>query len=124
MADRSTKFRRVPERFSAGWLQDLDSRTALAREIRARYSALTNDLGGLERLSYQRRTLAERVVWLEYWLAMQEQHLAAGNGEFDAGKWTQACNALSGLLKTLGLDRVASDAPDLQTYLKQREQAQ
>jgi len=110
----------VPERFRQGWLHSLDGRLSLARELRQRYQELTDDLGGADQLSYQRRTLAERAVWLEYHLSRQEQALAEGGEDFNAGQWVQSCNALVGLLKTLGLDRAARDVPSLAEYLAQR----
>lgn len=111
--------RTVPEKFQAGWLDDLDSRTAIAREMRERYQELTDDLGGVARLSYAQRSLAERALWLEYWLAAQERNLASG-GQFDVGKWTQAANALQGIFAKLGLHRVARDI-GLNEYLNRKE---
>ena len=98
----------IPEKFTQGWLTELDSRTALAKEMRERYTTLTNDLGGLPCLSYQQRSLAERALWLEYWLASQERILAEG-GEFDVGRWTQAANSLQGLYAKLGLSRTTRE---------------
>ena len=95
----------VSSNFKNGWLDELDSRTAIAKEMRDRYTELTDDLGGLERLSYQQRSLAERSLWLEFWLSSQERTLAEG-GEFDAGRWVQACNGLQGIYAKLGLDRI------------------
>jgi hypothetical protein len=106
----------IPEDFHHGWLDSLDYRTAMAREMRERYVALTNDLGGVDRLSYAQRSLCERALWLEFWLASQERALAAG-AEFDAGKWTQACNALQGIFSKLGLRRQTRDVPSLPEYL-------
>ena len=90
--------------------------------MRGRFVALTNDLGGVDRLSYAQRSLCERSLWLEYWLASQERSLAAGS-EFDAEKWTQACNASQGIFTKLGLKRVPRDVPDLSQWLREREQA-
>ena len=89
--------------------------------MRDRFVALTNDLGGVDRLSYAQRSLCERALWLEFWLASQERSLAAGS-EFDAGKWTQACNALQGIFTKLGLKRVPRDVPDLSQWLQKRGQ--
>ena len=97
-----------PVKFSPNWLDTLDGRTALAQVLRNRHTELTNDLGGIDQLSYPQKTLINRALFLEYWLEQQEQALANG-GEFDAGKHTQAVNALSGLLTKLGLHRVARD---------------
>lgn len=117
-----TKEQTPPERYAPNWLDSLDGRTGIAQEMRQRYSALTNDLGGLDRLSYAQRSLAERALWLEYWLAQQERNLATG-GEFDVGKWTQAANSLQGIFAKLGLERQAKDVPNLSDYLNRRASA-
>lgn len=106
-----------PERFTTGWLSQLDGRTAIAQIMRERYRDYTEDLGGADRLSYAQRSLVERALWLEYWLASQEQELANGN-EFDVGKWTQAANSLQGIFSKLGLQRQIRDVPNLADYIK------
>lgn len=111
--------KQIPEKYSPGYLDDLDGRLAVAQVMRERYRAFTDDLGGADRLSYAQRSLVERALWLEYWLADQEQNLARGN-EFDVGKWVQAANSLQGILTKLGLDRVAREVPDLADFLKSR----
>lgn len=57
---------------------ELDGRTSIAKDVRARFDALVNDLGGLDSLNYGHRILAERAVWLEYLLATQERDRVAG----------------------------------------------
>tara|TARA_R110001592_G_scaffold59472_4_gene180536 strand:- start:31 stop:384 length:354 start_codon:yes stop_codon:yes gene_type:complete len=111
--------KQIPETFAPGYLDRMDGRYAVAQVMRERYRAFTDDLGGASRLSYAKRSLVERALWLEYWLAQQEQALAKGE-VFDVGKWTQAANSLQGILTKLGLDRQAKDVPNLQDYLKQR----
>ncbi|MBE0471447.1 MAG: hypothetical protein IBX55_18300 [Methyloprofundus sp.] len=106
-----------PTKFANGWLNELDGRTGIAQVMRERYTELTNDLGGVSNLSYMQRSLVERALWLEYWLAQQEQQLASGS-EFDVGKWVQAANSLQGLLSKLGLDRKAKDPVNLSDFLK------
>ena len=108
-----------PKKFSTGWLSELDGRTAIAQEMRERFRAFTDDLGGAETLSYAKRSLVERALWLEFWLAQQEQALAGGS-DFDVGKWVQAANALQGILSKLGLDRQAKDVPSLNEYLARK----
>lgn len=110
-----------PQKFSTGWLSELDGRTGIAQVMRERYRAFTDDLGGSDRLSYAQRSLVERALWLEYWLAQQEQSLAGGS-DFDVGKWVQAANSLQGILTKLGLDRVARDVPDLAQYLAKKSE--
>jgi hypothetical protein len=87
--------------------------------MRERFRAFTDDLGGADTLSYAKRSLVERALWLEFWLAQQEQALAGGS-DFDVGKWTQAANALQGILSKLGLDRQAKDLPSLNEYLARK----
>ncbi|MDZ7852941.1 MAG: hypothetical protein U5L98_09920 [Halomonas sp.] len=96
----------LPPQYSHDWLEKLDGRTTLARAVRSRYDALTADLGG--DLSYQRKSLCKRAVWLEAQIEMQEAALARGE-EVDAGGMVQKINTMIGLFKTLGLDRKARD---------------
>lgn len=108
----------TPQRaYTTDWLQQLDGRTALAVELRQRQLALTDDLGGVDRLSYQQKALVDRALFLEFHLQQEELKLASGQ-EFDAGRWVQSCNALTGIFKTLGLHRQAKQAVDLNSYLK------
>lgn len=107
----------LPNEYSQDWLERLDGRTSLARAVRSRFADLTTDLGG--DLSYQRRSLAKRAVWMEATIEQMEAALARGE-DVDLGRMTQAVNSLQGLLKTLGLDRVARDVPSLSDYLAQR----
>ena len=90
------------------WLQSLDGRTAIAQELRQRQTSLSNDLGGIESLSYQQRALVDRAIFLEYHLQQQELRLASGE-QFDSGQWVQAANSLSGIFSKLGLQRKAKD---------------
>jgi hypothetical protein len=100
------KPRSVPENFKEGWLPALDKRTAISAEMRTRFVALTNDLGGSIDISYAQRSLCERALWLEYWLSKQEQALANGT-DFNVGGWIQGCNSLLGILSRLGLKKKA-----------------
>lgn len=110
----------IAESYKPGWLDSLDGRYGVARELRQRFAEVCKDLGGIERLSYMQRSLAERGLWLEFWLSQQEQQLAKG-GDFDASRWIQAANSLQGIYSRLGLERRAKDVPDLQSYLRERE---
>ena len=117
--DIVSKLQQPPDRFSNGWLDRLDGRTGIAVAMRERYQQFTDDLGGLDRLSYAQRSLAERALWLEFWLADQERELASG-GDFNVNRWIQGCNSLQGILTRLGLQRQAKDVPDLGEYLAKR----
>lgn len=98
---------KLPEKFSVGFLSDLDGRTDLARALRANRDAIVTDLGGDEELSHVKNALVERFVWLEGILHSIEHDMAKGQApKTEAiGKWVQAVNSLSGLAKVLGTDR-------------------
>ncbi|ADH85955.1 hypothetical protein [Desulfurivibrio alkaliphilus] len=108
-----------PSRYSADWLDKLDGRSRVYQVLKQRHDNILSDLGGPEGMSYAQRALASRAVWLEYWIEQQERNLANG-GDFDSGRYTQACNSLMGLLAKLGLKRQAKDIT-LADYIKQRE---
>ena len=116
----SAKQTDIPSEYSADWLEKLDGRTRLAQAVHRRYETLAADLGGLDALSYQQRSICKRAIWMEAIIEQQEAALARGE-EVDQGKLTQAVNTLIGLLKTLGLERKATDVPDLQSYLRSRQ---
>ena len=119
------KLAAIPDQFTAGYLDRLDGRSKVAVDMRARWQAMTDDLGGADQLSYSQRSLVERALWLEHWLHVQEQALADGDHEaFDAGKWTQACNSLQGILVKLGLERRQKDVTDLHSYIARRSEKQ
>ena len=114
------RLKTLPKKFTTGWLLELDKRTALAQVMLERYRAFTDDLGGAGNLTYGQRSLVERVLHLEYWLALQERALIEG-ADFDVGKWVQATNSLQGILSKLGLERQAKGVTSLKEYLHARE---
>lgn len=109
----------MPEKPRQGWLAALDMRTAVGRDMRGRYAEVCADLGGEGSLSYSQRSLVERALWLEFWIAQQERILADG-GEADIGRMTQATNSLLGLYRTLGLERRQRDVTTLSDYINGR----
>lgn len=111
-----SKTQGIPADYSADWIEKLDGRTRLAQAVRNRYTQLTNDLGGHDSLSYQRRSLARRALWQEAVIEQMEAALARGE-DADLGRLTQAVNSLQGLFRTLGLDRVATDTLTLSDYI-------
>lgn len=119
----TTKDAEVPEKYAQGWLDNLDGRYGLARELRQRFAMVCDDLGGVDSLSYYQRSLVERSLWLEYFLTRQEHDLMQGEN-FDAGKWIQGCNSLQGIATRLGLHRKARDVPTLASYLASKAAAQ
>lgn len=107
----------LPDDYAPDFLEKLDGRSSLSRAVRSRYAELVSDLGG--DLSYQRRSLAKRVIWLEATVEQAEAALARGE-EVDHGALTQRINTIIGLYKTLGLERVAKEA-NLSDFLAARE---
>ncbi len=117
---RERRRRDIPGHWHAGILSELDQRTALARELHERLDALMDDLGGRDHLSYQQRVLCERAIFLELWCQREEAKLCRGGDMVAVAQWTQASNALAGLLGKLGLERQAKHIPTLHEYLKSR----
>lgn len=109
----------LPLRYSADWIEKLDGRTTLAKVVQSRLAELQADLGGLDALSYQERSLTRRAVWLEALIESREAALARGE-EIEEGAHVQSINALIGVWKALGLHRRQKDVTDLQSYLRSK----
>lgn len=112
----------VPERFDPQFLEDLDGRTLAAKRLRNRLAEVHADLGGVDVLSYSKRSLALRAIWLESWLEAREVEAAQGK-PIDIGRQTQALNTLIGLWRLLGLERRPRDVPSLNEYLGRQASA-
>jgi hypothetical protein len=110
----SGKHRQIPERYSEQWITALDNRTALARAVQARLGELMADLGN--DLSYQRKSLCKRVVFIECLIEQHEAAIARGDQVYP-GPLVQAVNSLTGLFRALGFDRVRKDV-SLADYIK------
>ena len=119
---RPRKTAAAPEKPAPGWLAALDGRTAIAQDMSARFAEICADLGGVDGLSYMTRSLIERALWLEYWLAAQERDLAEGK-DLDAGRYVQAANGLQGIFSKLGLERRPQDVTSLGAYIAQKARA-
>lgn len=106
----------VPERFVPRFWDDVDGRSGIAKEIRRRYEELKTDAGAD---SAQKDLLVRRAVFIALQLETMEC-TAAETGEFNFAIYTQAVNALSGLLTKLGLERHKQVVADLQAYVRGR----
>ena len=106
----------MPERYAPDFLSRMDGRCKVARVLRDRLHALTQDLGGTDAMSYQQRSLCMRAIHLEARIEGWENQLAQGK-PVDTGPYVQAVNALQGLYKGLGLSRQAKRVPALHEYL-------
>lgn len=100
--------RYLPARFKPGFAWQLNRRSSLARELARELWDLWQDLGGLDSLSAQQRTLVERVVFLRRQILEHEQQALSGDpGKLTPNEYAAAVNTLIGLLKSLGIERQA-----------------
>jgi hypothetical protein len=95
----------------------LDGRTKLADVIPQRIESIETDLGGSDGLSYARKSLVRRAVWLEaVEFETYEQNLGKDR-TIDLGAYTQAINSLLGLFRLLGLERRQKPARSLREVM-------
>jgi hypothetical protein len=106
-------------RFVPAFWSEADGRSTIVREIRRRVDVLVADCGAD---SEQKRCLCQRAVFIALQLETMER-TATEKGRLDLGVYTQASNALLGLLKALGLDRKAKGVHDLKSYVNGRNRS-
>ncbi len=97
-----------PERFEPGFIASTDMRFALPKLLRERLRTLCTDLGGEAALSYQERSLAERLIHLEWQVGEWEARARDGK-PIDHARYLHAINALNGLVRSLGMKRRARE---------------
>jgi hypothetical protein len=107
----------IPSRYTPGFVENLDRRTALGKTIRARIETIETDLGGSDVLSYARRSLVRRAVWMEALIETSEQRLAAGEA-IDLTSHARAVNSLLGIYRLLGLARRPRPAERLRDVMR------
>lgn len=98
-------------------LAGVDGRSLMARRFREITAGIESDLGG--DLSEAQKHLVARAATLAVWSEERESELARGE-PFNAAEYATISNALRRLLADLGLQRVARDVTDLQSYLQSR----
>ena len=110
----------LPAKYEAGFLKDFDRRTEVYQLLNGAYNEVVSDMGGIEGLSHAQICLAERFVFLEFVLRGLEQRIAKNpkKSEVILSRWIQALNSLTGLAKTIGLQRRAKKIPSLQRYVE------
>lgn len=108
----------ISKRFVPRFWAHLDNRGGIARTIHRRYLRLKQDTGAdTEQLDL----ICRRAVFISVQLESQEV-TAALDGKFDAGKYTQMVNALTGLLRALGLKHKGKgDKMTLDGYVKSKK---
>ena len=96
----------LPDRFQPGFMARMDQRQGLTKSLQAAYQEICDDCGGVEFLSHVKRSLIERVVFLEFHVRSIERRMLTGEAGPDEIKlWIYSVNALNGLSKSVGLDR-------------------
>jgi hypothetical protein len=111
--NRSSKPQALPQKFKPGCLTKLDGRTEIARALLANRDAIIADIGGVADIGHIKAGLIERYCWLEAILQSLEFEMANDKEKMLEGlsRWIQAVNSLSGLAKTLGIERRACARP-------------
>lgn len=101
----------LPKVYRPGYLAQLDRRTELFQRLHGNFLNIADDLGGQPELSHIKSSLIERYVFLEAVLHKIESDLANNPDAAPEllGRWIQAVNSLTGLAKTLGIERRAND---------------
>lgn len=107
----------IVARFQPSFWVDADTRYAAIKLVRARVEALARDINAD---SEQKRLLVERAAFLSCVLESAEVRAAQGIEKLDLGAWTQGVNALTGLLKLLGIEKRTAQET-LETYLAKRK---
>jgi hypothetical protein len=115
---KSTKPSSVPAKYKPGFIRRLDKRTRVARVMEGMLSQLQDALGG--DLSYQERSLCERIVHLEALIRTDEAKLREGK-DVDQGSYRQNINALVGLYRTVGTKRRAKPVKGLAELMAAHE---
>lgn len=122
------KMMKLPEKYNPCFMKDLDKRTEIFQLLHNAHTDVTIDLGGFANLSHIKRALVERFVFLEFTLRSLEQKMVEDSKSEKKsprllGKWLMAANCLSGLSKTLGLERRAKQIDcDLQSYVQGKKE--
>jgi len=115
----NTKRMKPPNKYESGFLQKMDKRSISYVELNTAYQEIMDDMGGTEALSHVQVCLAERFCFLEFILRTIESKIATNpkKSEYLLGKWIQGLNSLSGLAKTIGLERRRKSVVNLQDYV-------
>ena len=120
---RKQRQKSLPSQYEPGFIDRLDGRTEVYREISKSYSEVIEDCGGGDSLSHTQLCLIERFVFLEAVLKVWESKIVTDPNMSDSllGKWVQSLNSLQGLAKNIGLKRVTRRVDSLQSYVSNQK---
>lgn len=110
----------ISDRFTPKFLDHLDGRTKAAQILKARLDELHSDLGGEDALSYVKKSLCKRALWLEAFIESLETRAAEGE-EINVGAQVQALNSLVGIYRTIGLERQAANVPTIKSWVQEQK---
>jgi hypothetical protein len=116
----NTKLTTLPERYEPGFLREMDRRTDLAKRLQHAFDTIVDDVGGEETLSYAQLAFVERFIFLEALVQSWETRIVAnpkGTTKL-LSRWIQACNAMTGLARTFGLEKVEKRTIGLKAYIE------
>jgi hypothetical protein len=114
----STKLTELPDKFSPGFLAEMDRRTDIFKTLHSNYQEIVQDAGGQPNLAHIMISLIERFVFLEAICQHLEKQIVENPKKTVlVNRWIQAVNSLQGLACRIGLERRVSDTPVLKAYL-------
>lgn len=102
----------LPTKFEPRFWADCDQRFAPVRAIKERYESLKTDTACD---SKQKDLMCQRAAFISIYLETMECDALEGKA-FNAGTHFQATNTLTGLLKSLGIDKQAKSVTDIRAY--------
>jgi hypothetical protein len=109
-----------PGKAKLATLNQLDGRTAAARQARDLIADLESDLGGSDVVSTAEKQIIQRAAITSALLeSMAAEWLATG--QMDAAMWATLSNLERRLYETLGLERRAKPVESLQEYLEKKK---
>ncbi|MBA4411588.1 MAG: hypothetical protein C0397_19495 [Odoribacter sp.] len=120
---KPVKFQKPPKRYEQNFLARLDGRTENYKTLVSAYNNVMSDLGGEDNLSHVQHSLVERFVFLEFVMKHLEKRIVQNpkKREVILSRWIQGLNSLSGLARTIGLERRAKKIQSLQTYVREKK---
>lgn len=124
MANARYKLRKLPKKYSPGFLRYLDHRCEETRRMRKSYDSIIEELGGEDSITTVMLTMVERFVFLKHQIEEWEQQIATSrSGELKdkaMGRWIQSYNSAVGLARLIGLRVTKKKVADLKAYVKGR----
>ena len=109
-----------PVKAKLATLDQLDGRTAAAKQARETISAIERDLGGAENITTAKRQVIESAAVTSAIVADLGSRWLAGE-QIDLGLFTTLCNSQRRLLESIGFERIAKDlTPSVNAYLAQK----